>query len=56
MARLRWIVLKAYMYMHVKFERVIIHGFPKISLNTNFYLTSKLELLKVKVKDKACKR
>ena len=41
-------------FMQVKFERVIVNSVPLMDLNTNLHLTLKLEILKVKVKDKGC--
>ena len=38
--------------MYVKFERVIIISFPTMNLNSSLHLTLKLEMPKVKVKDK----
>ena len=41
--------------MHVLFEIVnIINSVPLMDLNANLHLTLKLEMLKVKVKDKGC--
>ena len=40
------------LYMYVKFERVIINSVPLMDINANLHLTLKLEVLKVKVKDK----
>ena len=42
--------------MQVKFERVIVNSVPLMDLNTNLHLTLKLEMLKVKVKDKVPRR
>ena len=44
------VLIKA--YMQVKFERVIFNSVSLMDLNTNLHLTLKLEMLKVKVKDK----
>ena len=38
--------------MNIKFERVIVNSTPTMDLNTNLHVTLKLEILKVKVKDK----
>ena len=37
---------------HVKIERIIVKSFPTIELNANLHLTLKLEMSKVKVKNK----
>ena len=47
---LQWKVLVK-VYRNVKYERVIINSVPAMDINAKFYLTLKLETLKVKVKD-----
>ena len=38
--------------LNVKYERGIINSFPIMDINPNLHLTLKLEMLKIKVKDK----